>query len=236
MNEESERVTEISSWYIKDQLNFDKQLIKFRYESLKPRIRGTVGLELGSGDGEMTKFLAPHFESLTVVDGSQKLLDVIPNYKGLTKINSLFEEFEPSTLFDTIIMEHILEHVDDPVGLLKKVKQWLAKDGRILLGVPNGNSIHRLAAVKMGLLSEPCQLNDRDIMLGHRRVYVSETLRKDIEDSGLEIEEMGGVFLKPISNGQIDKDWDEAMINGFYELGKDFPDLSAELYVVCRQA
>ena len=49
------------------------------------------------------------------------------------------------------------------------------------MGVPNGHSIHRLVAVKMGLLKDPCELNQRDKSLGHRRIYTPETLRKDIE-------------------------------------------------------
>jgi hypothetical protein len=45
---------------------------------------------------------------------------------------------------------------------------------------------------------------------------------------------MGGVFFKPLSNQQIQEQWSEAMIQGFYELGKDFPSHAAELYAVCE--
>ena len=102
------------------------------------------------------------------------------------------------------------------------------------MGVPNGNSIHRLAAVKMGLLDNTCQLNSRDLALGHRRVYTPQTFRVDIEKSGLKVLEIGGVYLKPLSNGQIQEHWSEEMIQGFYELGKDFPELAAEIFVVCK--
>jgi hypothetical protein len=46
---------------------------------------------------------------------------------------------------------------------------------------------------------------------------------------------MGGVFFKPLSNGQIEEHWSKEMIQGFYELGKDFPGLSAEIYAVCAK-
>jgi len=154
--------------------------------------------------------------------------------ESLTKVHGLFENFEPEKPFDSIIMEHILEHVDDPVALLERVKTWLTPVGRLFLGVPNGNSVHRLAAVKMGLLDSPCQLNQRDHALGHRRVYTPESFRIDIEKSGLEVIEMGGVYFKPLSNGQIQQDWTEEMIQGFYELGKDFPEVAAEIYAVCQ--
>lgn len=231
---EKNRVESISDWYLKEQLDFDKRLIRFRYLSLKRHIQPGSCLELGPAEGEMTQFLVKDVEKLTVVDGAGELLDKIPDYPGLVKVNSLFEDFETDEKYDTIVMEHILEHVDDPVALLKRVRNWLSPAGKLLIGVPNGNSIHRLVAVKMGLLKHHCDLNGRDVALGHRRVYTSETLQNDILEAGFHPIEIGGVFFKPLSNQQIQDNWSEEMIQGFYELGKDFPEYAAELYAVCN--
>jgi 2-polyprenyl-3-methyl-5-hydroxy-6-metoxy-1,4-benzoquinol methylase len=231
---EDARVESLSDWYLKEQLDFDKRLIRFRYQTLKPHLQGPEGLELGPAEGEMTQFLVEDFARLTVVDGASELLAQIPERANLRKVHSLFEDFHPEKLFNTIVMEHILEHVDQPVELLKRVKEWLAPNGKILAGVPNGNSIHRLVAVKMGLLKQPCELNSRDHALGHRRVYTQDTLKADIQKAGLKLVEMGGVFFKPLSNKQIQDHWSEEMIQGFYELGKDFPGYAAELYAVCE--
>jgi 2-polyprenyl-3-methyl-5-hydroxy-6-metoxy-1,4-benzoquinol methylase len=233
MNSEHQRVESLSDWYLKEQLDFDKRLIRFRYEALKPHLKGPRGLELGPAEGEMTQFLINDFESLTVVDGAAELLTHIPDRENLVKVHSLFEEFEPDACFDSIIMEHILEHVDEPVALLGSIKHWLVPGGKLFLGVPNGNSIHRLVAVKMGLLKHPCQLNPRDHALGHRRVYTPGTFRKDIEEAGISVETIGGIFFKPLSNAQIQENWTEEMIQGFSELGNDFPELAAEIYAVC---
>lgn len=231
---ELKRVEALSDWYLKEQLDFDKRLIRFRYETIKPKLVGSRCLELGPAEGEMTQFLINDFEHLTIVEGSADLLAKIPARPNLIKVHALFEEFQPEQPFDSIILEHVLEHVDDPVGLLKQVRNWLAPGGKLFLGVPNGNSIHRLVAVKMGLLENPCQLNSRDHALGHRRVYTPETFRTEIEKSGLDVVEIGGVYFKPLSNGQIQDHWSEQMIHGFYELGKDFPAFAAEIYAVCR--
>lgn len=231
---EAERIARLAGWYAQEQLDFDKRLVGFRYRTLEPHLRGPRGLELGPADGQMTRFLLKHFDTLTVVEGSPELLKGIPDAPNLVKVHALFEEFEPDRRFDTVIMEHILEHVEQPTPLLRRAREWVAPDGRILVGVPNGHSIHRLVAVKMGLLKHPCQLNDRDVALGHRRVYTPGTLREDLQTAGLEILEMGGVFLKPVSNQQIQDHWTEAMVNAFYELGNDFPEHAAELYAVCR--
>jgi 2-polyprenyl-3-methyl-5-hydroxy-6-metoxy-1,4-benzoquinol methylase len=234
MTGEPTRVEVLSDWYLHEQLDFDKRLIRFRYQTLKPHFRGPNGLELGPAEGEMTRYLVDDFARLTIVDGSAQLLARVADAPNLCKVHALVEEFEPRETFDTIILDHILEHVADPVQLLERVRRWSAADGRILLGVPNGHSIHRLVAVKMGLLGSPTELNERDHALGHRRVYTIETFRRDVEAAGLRILETGGVFFKPLSNQQIQDDWTEDMIQGFYELGKDFGEYSAELYAVCQ--
>lgn len=232
-NNESKRVESLSKWYLEEQLDFDKRLIRYRYETIKPKFIGKHCLELGPAEGEMTQFLINDFEKLTVVEGSHELLEKIQDMPNLIKVHSLFEDYEPDKLFDTIILEHVLEHVDNPVDLLKLVKRWLNPEGRLFLGVPNANSIHRLAAVKMELLSEPSQLNSRDIALGHRRVYTPATFIKDVEKSGLNVDEWGGVYFKPLSNAQIQDNWSEEMIEGFFKLGQDFPEFAAEIFVVC---
>jgi hypothetical protein len=85
----------------------------------------------------------------------------------------------------------------------------------------------------MGMLSAPTDLNEDDVRIGHRRVYSPEHLTADVAAAGLRLIERGGIFLKPLSNRQIEESWTEQMIEGFYELGKDFPDLATEILVVC---
>ena len=110
-NDEMLRVKSISDWYLKEQLDFDKQLIRFRYETLKPHLRGPDGLELGPAEGFMTQFFLQDFERLTIVDGALELLNSIQETPNLIKKHALFEEFNPDMKFNTIIIDHILEHV-----------------------------------------------------------------------------------------------------------------------------
>jgi 2-polyprenyl-3-methyl-5-hydroxy-6-metoxy-1,4-benzoquinol methylase len=143
MNDELNKLERVSDWYVSEQVDFDKRLIEFRYRTWKQRLVGPKGLELGPAEGVMTKFLLDDFESLTVVDAASNLLNRIPDADNLVKIHSLFEDFDPEEKFNSIIMEHILEHVDDPTMLLKRAKDWLLPGGKLYLGVPNGTSFHR---------------------------------------------------------------------------------------------
>ena len=38
-------------------------------------------------------------------------------------------------------MFHVLEHMDDPVGFLRKVKEKFSRDGTLILEVPNVDDI-----------------------------------------------------------------------------------------------
>ena len=235
---EQERIDQASKWYLSEQLDFDIQLIQFRYRNIRPYLIGTRGCELGPAEGQMTRRLLDDFDSLTIVDAAAELLEQVPSHPKLTKVHSLFEDYSPPALFDTIVMEHILEHVDSPVDLLRAAADWLSleRPSRMIVGVPNANSFHRLAAVKMGLLEAPNQLNSRDITLGHRRVYNLDELSGHVEQAGLKVVATGGVFMKPLSNKQIQEHWSGEMIEAFYELGKDFPNNAAEIFAVAERS
>jgi SAM-dependent methyltransferase len=63
----------------------------------------------------------------------------------------------------------VLEHVDDPVALVRSARQWLAHGARVVVTVPGG----------------PMSAYDRHI--GHRRHFTPSTLRDVLEDAGLEV-------------------------------------------------
>jgi hypothetical protein len=60
--------------------------------------------------------------------------------------------------------------------------------------------------------------------------------RRELEQSGLRVVEFGGVFLKPLSNQQIQDHWSEELKEAFFELGKEFPLHAADLFAVCETA
>src|SRR3712207_8661366 len=51
--------------------------------------------------------------------------------------------FPYTTLFRSIVMVRVLEHLDDPVGILQKLERFLAPQGQLHLVVPNARSLHR---------------------------------------------------------------------------------------------
>jgi 2-polyprenyl-3-methyl-5-hydroxy-6-metoxy-1,4-benzoquinol methylase len=232
MKDFKNKIKESAEFYNNSFLNFDFKLTEFNYLSLKPFFKGDLALELGPAIGQMTKYLVNDFKTIHLVEGAKDLLDQIPNYENIIKHHSYFEEFETDLKFDTIIMSHVLEHIEKPIEVLKHISRMLSDKGVFIISVPNAKSFHRLAAVEMGILKNEYELNERDHELGHYRVYDITQLKKDVVESDLKVLDEGGVFFKPLSNGQIETNWNETMIDGFYKLGNRFPEYCAEIYVV----
>ena len=223
-----------SNFYKKDKLGFDLTLVNKGFNKFKDHFNGSNCLELGPSYGYMTSELVKVFERVVAVEGSETLFNAIPDFNNLEKHNSLFENFSTGEKFDTIILNHVLEHIENPVSLLKKIKTWMSPDGVLIIGVPNAKSFHRLAAVKMGLLNSEYELNERDHELGHYRVYDFEALIKDCSKAELKVYSKGGLFLKFLSNTQIKEFLSIEIIDAFFELGDQFIENCAEIFVVIK--
>ena len=190
-------------------------------------------LELGPAEGLMTEPLVATGQAVTCVEGSEVFCRMLrEKFPSATIVNSLFEEYRPASRFDNIILGHVLEHVEDPVQILSMVKEWLAPGGIIFAAVPNSSSLHRQAGVLMGLLTHEKQLNAMDIHHGHRRGFDIEEFRQVFIEAGLNIQTLGGYWLKPVSSAQIEETWNEAMLQAYMVLGEKYPEIAAEIYVV----
>jgi 2-polyprenyl-3-methyl-5-hydroxy-6-metoxy-1,4-benzoquinol methylase len=210
---------------------------KFLYSKMRQTTHGNSVLEMGCADGIMTQWLVRDYSDVTVVDGSDVFLQHVSSRIQAPNLHfdcALFEEYIPNRQYDIIMITHILEHLDDPVNVLRRIKDWISPDGQVFVAVPNANSIHRLIGTKMGLLKSPNSLNDQDHLLGHKRVYTPKLFRSHIHEAGFEIEKFGGCMIKPLSNRQIEADWSDELIEAFFALGDDFPELCSEIFAVLK--
>lgn len=197
--------------------------------------RGQRCLELGPAEGLLSERLAASFDHVTLVEGSRRFCtDLAARFPSATVVHSLFEDYSPAEPFDTVVLGHVLEHVNDPVGLLVRIREWVAPGGVVLAAVPNSHSLHRQAAVLMGLLPTEDSLNETDLHHGHRRVYDLTGLRADFAAAGWTVTTFGGYWLKPLSNAQTAEQWTQEMLDAYMELGERYPDSAAEIYVVAQ--
>lgn len=237
LDNEREFLINVSSWYSNTDWGFDTKLVWYGYVTIKPFLVGSTCLELGPADGEMTKCVKDDFAQVTVVDASPNFVKSAESLgDNITGHVALFEEFEPQESFDTIIMCDVLEHVQDPVELLGRVSSWLNPGGRIIAAVPNADSLHRRLGVKLGMLERKNSLNEQDVAVGHRRVYTREELDQHMRAANLQVVAKGGIFLKLLSNAQMLGFDDDKLVDGMFELGKDFPELCSQIFAVSVRA
>jgi 2-polyprenyl-3-methyl-5-hydroxy-6-metoxy-1,4-benzoquinol methylase len=195
--------------------------------------RGRRCLELGPAEGLLTDRLSRRFEELVLVDGSTRFCtELRERFPSAEVVCSLFEEYQPTRRFDAIVLGHVLEHVEDPTALLRRAHDWLEPGGRVYAAVPNARSVHRQAAVIMGLLEQEHALNETDRSLGHRRVYDPEALRAEFLRAGFTVDVFGGFWLKPLSIAQLDAQWTAEQLEAYMQVGERYPDIAAEIYVI----
>jgi 2-polyprenyl-3-methyl-5-hydroxy-6-metoxy-1,4-benzoquinol methylase len=222
------------SWYAK---GANQAMVLYSARIFERFWRGRRCLEMGPAEGLMTPILVAAFPEITVVEGAERFCeDLRSRFPEINVVHSLFEDYEPTERFDTIVLGHVLEHVEDAGDILARARRWLADGGRICTAVPNARSIHRQAAVMMGMLPDEHALNDTDRHNGHRRVFDPESLRDVVRGAGLRVHHSGGYWLKPVSNGQIEATWTAEMLDAFMELGERYPDIAAECYVIAEAA
>lgn len=202
-------------------------------------------LELGSFKGEFTKRYLDHFDDITCVEASDKAIaaarETLNNSDKVTFYHSLFEEVDLPKKYDNIVMTHVLEHLDDPVMVLKRINdEWLSDGGRFFLACPNANAPSRQIAVKMGLISHNAAVTPAEEAHGHRITYSLDTLERDAKAAGLKVSYRSGVFFKALANFQ----WDQLLntdiisdeyLEGCFQLGQEYPDLCSSIYLVCEK-
>ncbi|MBA4372535.1 MAG: hypothetical protein C0402_06690 [Thermodesulfovibrio sp.] len=218
----------------------DQHILDLVCDFVLPKISGSRALELGVGDQVWTPKLLERFESVTSVDGSKELLTAMAQkVKGRdwTAVNSFFEDYIPVLLFDTVLITYVLEHVDDPLLILRHARRrWLKEGGRLAVVVPHALSLHRRLAVKMGLASHPAELGDTDRRMGHKHCFTSYEMEKMIINAGFRIIEVKGMFTKVLPNSMLTGCSDE-QLKGLFELGLSLPvEYSAAIFILAETA
>jgi trans-aconitate methyltransferase len=190
-------------------------------------------LELGLGHGYTTNIFSRHFERHVALEGSPA---VIRNFRDKYTdcraeiIETWFENFTTDERFDTIVMGFILEHVDDPLMILRRYRNFLAPGGKMFLAVPNAEVLNRRLGQLAGLLDDVTTLSENDLLLGHKRYYTVESLEAEIEQAGCGVDRLEGIYLKPFTTRQIvSLQLDRKVIDALCTVGIGYPELSCGL-------
>lgn len=196
-------------------------------------------LELGLGHGFTTEFFSNRFDRHLVLDASPA---VIKNFRKRFPgcraeiIETYFENFVSNEKFDLIVLGFILEHVDNPVEIMRHYKRFLAPRGNVFVTVPNAEVLNRRLGHLAGMLEDMQELSDHDHMCGHKRYYTVKSLTADIRNAGYEVERMEGIYLKPFTTEQmISLNFDHKVINALCTVGVEYPELCCGILAQIRE-
>lgn len=224
--------------------NFDFDVMHYyMLKSFIPFFKEGNFLELGSYKGDFTKRFLPYFDDITCVEASDEAIKIAKETIGekVKYVYGLFEEIDLPVKYDNIVLTHVLEHISNPVAVLKKINDdWLSDNGRFFLVCPNANAPSRQIAVKMGLISHNSAVTPAEKEHGHQITYSLDTLERDAKTAGLKVVHRSGIFFKALANFQWDRLLQTDIISkeyleGCYELGQQYPDLCSSIFLMCEK-
>lgn len=224
--------------------NFDFDVMHpYMLKSFIPFFKEGNLLELGSFKGDFTRRFLPYFKDITCVEASDEAIKIAEKELGskINFINALFETVKLPAKYDNVILTHVLEHLDNPVAVMKRINnEWLSDKGRFFLVCPNANAPSRQIAVKMGLISHNAAITPAEAEHGHRITYSLDTLERDAKAAGLNVIHRSGIFFKALANFQWDKLLKTDIISpdyleGCYQLGQQYPDLCSSIFLLCEK-
>lgn len=102
------------------------------------RVTGGQVLEVGAGNGGMTRLLRGQVTALDVSGPSLEALRALRLRHVVATVESLVEHFTPERAYDYIVLAEVLEHLRQPAAVLARCWPWLTPQGAIVLTTPNG--------------------------------------------------------------------------------------------------
>lgn len=144
-------------------------------------------LEIGSATGVMLKLFAKRGWDALGIEPSGSSQEA--KKKGLRVLNVRFEDSKlPNDYFDLVVLNHTLEHMDNPKLVLKRVNAFLKDGGILFIDVPNfgGLSSKILGKKWPYLLPEE-----------HKSQFTKESLTRLLRENGFYIlhwESRSGMF------------------------------------------
>lgn len=150
---------------------------KFEYlKIVNPKLNASI-LDIGCGNG--SQLLELHkigFTKLTGVDKYIAKSDVLLDRIKILKCD--LEDLKEQ--YDLITLHHVFEHMSDPLLELRKIKQLLKKDGKIVIRIPVKAKAWELYKEDWVQIDAP----------RHYYIYSTQSLERVVNDAGLVLKQV----------------------------------------------
>ena len=157
-----------------------KRYNKFLWDLVQPFV-GSHVLEIGSGTGLMTKFLAGRTR-VTATDIDQDYVQLLGRtFAGHPNVDvrhldlaTLDRDGIPRETYDTVVCSNVLEHIEDDRSALSAIRQVLVPGGRVVLIIPAVKALY----------------GEIDRAIHHYRRYSRAEIEEKLATAGLQVEHL----------------------------------------------
>ena len=169
-----------------DQRNLDRRLSSFKHYTWGKDI-----CDFGCGAGLFLDAVFNNCSSAIGVELQRRFLESMKS-RGMPCTNSLVDI--PDSSLDCIFSFHVLEHLPDPIGTLRDLKEKLRPGGLLIIEVPHARDI---------LLSGPIaseEFKKFTLWSQHLILHTRDSLRALLSHIGFENIDIKGIQRYPLSN------------------------------------
>ena len=116
-------------------------------------------LDLGCGSGDLLERMSSLGWRAEGVDFDSAAVEVARRRGLRVRTGSLHQQQFPDGTFEAVVMSHVIEHIHQPLQLLKEVRRILKRGRRLVIATPNAHSLgHRMLGSRWPFLDPPRHL------------------------------------------------------------------------------
>ena len=178
--------------YSSDEIEYRRNKLKQKhhiYEGLvsEANIKGKSFLDVGAGEGFAMKYFKELGSNVLGIDHSSHACmthhpELIEDYLIGDVLESLVQLQQRSKRFDLILLDNVLEHMLDPLNVLKITRGLLTRDGILIIEVPNDFSLFQKYLLDKEKISSEFWVVSPD----HINYFNRHGLRKLVESAGFQ--------------------------------------------------
>jgi SAM-dependent methyltransferase len=145
-------------------------------------------LDVGAADGYLAQLFIERGFEVTCVEGNPILAARAREKCASVLVSDLNHEVPSiSGPYDVVVYGDILEHLQDPLNVLVQLNRSLARDGVVLISVPNVAHLW----IRMQLMLGNFDYAERGILdRTHLRFFTLKSFKGFIQDAGLSLDKM----------------------------------------------
>lgn len=182
--------------YTPAELQNTREKVRLRWELIANRLPTTGRLlDVGCGEGfVLAHGLAQNWKVRGLDFSSAGVVAQNRECEPFLRTGDVFDLLEDETAsdvrYDIVWLQNVLEHVIDPEGLLRTLRNLISPGGMLVVTVPNDFSRLQMQALDTGKLSKAFWISPPD----HLSYFTAPTLRAIGSATGWECDELIGDF------------------------------------------